>query len=66
MSIPTTVRIASFWRKRPKTGTEDVKVKEYDINIKSHSVPARPFLTIRKENKDRIVAICRHWFFEKT
>jgi phage gpG-like protein len=62
MSEPNSVRIASFWRRRPSTGEQDVRVHEYTMNIRRHRVPARPFLTIREQHKQRIMGIVRSWF----
>jgi len=50
VSTPSSV-LMKHW----KTGTK------YVMNIKSHNVPARPFLTIRKEFLDKIKAIAKRW-----
>lgn len=41
------------------------KVSAFTLHIRGgHNVPKRPFLTIRREYKDKITNLARNWFFK--
>lgn len=64
VSQPSAVEIGSF-KRRSKLGKE-FTVHPFIMNIRGgHKVPARPFLTIREEHKQRILNLARRWFQAK-
>jgi len=59
VSEPNEVEIAPYQRK------DGTKVRGYTMHLKGgHKIPARPFMIIREEHKDRIIEIAKKWFFE--
>lgn len=62
-TTPNNVMIGNFKRKS-KLGNVHT-VHAFTMHMKGgHKVPARPFLTIRDANMQRIKSIARNWFFE--
>lgn len=66
MSQPSRIEIGGFYRRHPKDPEKKVYVRPYVMNIKSHRVPARPFLYMRKDTLEKINSIVSKWFFEGT
>ena len=60
-SSPSTVEIAPFRRRAPKSG-RSVRVSGYTMHIKGgHRIPARPFMVLREDTKNTLYSLFSDW-----